>query len=1095
MVVFSHNCLPLTSNLKGLRGSIDRHEEKDVGGEEQLFHWERVVRRLVSAVRRGDPGRDPITWTYEFDSLWSSKLRCSRGRKVDFFRCSQETLIGLLRTRTYWYKRLPKAQRNKVKNLCNDVRGRGFLRDCLHTADGVLVSLLFGFPELFLGGYSYPDQVTNSVLCACFHNYSRFQKNLKKIRKTFRHAAFSKTKVPLDYDMLREYSYLVRPLQILNEYSGRSSKEKMFRVGMFCQTRSTGLAGGQQVKDSVQEFLDHVTVKGEYKPNDLLNSTISSVVETLALQPTYGTNAEFKISMSTSACRESSKKTEGKFGYLKSLVRGSSVTIPPLQDGIPGTLGNWLWPEARERLREDANEVLSVNVAAVRENGKARVITSGSFWKEVALQPYSHASIHAIKTFDNLRSSLQAAKLGWKFVSEIEYEYDGVGKYNWIFDEPDVFLYTSDWTRATDGPTPESGWALSGAMFKALGLDQEHLDVIKEYWLGEKPLYYKGKHVGFLVRGIPMGDPITKSNLCLAHVVCDLYARAKTHCLSHERGNGDDTAAFCTSKEYAKYHLECAELLGYERSPEDDVVTSDWGTYAEEYFYKPVSKVNTCRWAMRRGKQDLLPYLDLPKGRIMIGTSKDRKDFSSDPRGKVSLMGHEEEYAMRLDGPGNSIFSVASAIQDVHLSTLDYKVPLFLPRQVYGVGKMVPGWNVDSYMNMLERTEPWKRALYLRTLAELTGHEPTRLTSFRGTLKESNHFDKEMMVEQTSIPKSDPIRAHIAVEIDNLGLYPTGVLQKLVSLGKLLPESKLTKYYLFQERLTSLEQDLKRDLFEVVKAEMVKINEDLLSSPRQIVEDFCAVYANRPYLLKGGRTEPLYYSDCIKTLEAGNPLRVTNQHFCMLDKFQKPLAPTGRYEEEGSILYEWFVDNKFFIENGEEYDLPPQAILEDDPIILQSMQDCEYADIFIIVTDDIKLVRKARRVVNGYVGRVSCYDYFRSIKSESDRWSGNSTDAVEQFFEQCYRRPVSVEIDLGSLDTCIRSYQDDSHGFYRAIGIPWNADICKRNIQREPHTATTEFSQLTFDQMGYPWKAHRLPGDKSHSPYNSGPSGFARSRR
>jgi len=1092
MVVFSHNCLPLTSNLKGLRGSIDKCKEKDVSGEEQLFHWKRLVRRLVSAVRLGDPGRDPITWTYEFDSLWSPKLRDTRGRRVNFFRCDQETAVCLLSTRTYWYKRLPKAQRQKVKNLCADSKGRRFLRDCLHTADGVLVSLLFGFPELFLNGYEYSDQITNSILCNCFHGYSTFQKNIKQIRKQFRHAAFSKTKVNLDYDMLRSYSWIVRPLQILNEYAERSSKEKMFRVGMFCQTRSTGLAGAQQVKDSVQEFIDGVTTESEFRPNELLESSIDQVVQTLSSQPTYGTNPEFKISMSTSSCRESSKKNEGKFGYLKTLVRGSSKVIPPLRDGIPGTLGNWLWPEACERLREDPEEVLSVNVAAVRENGKARVVTSGSFWKDVALQPFSHISLHAIKTFDNLKSSLQAAKLGWKFISEVEYEYDGIGRYNWIFDNPDTVLYTSDWKKATDGPTPESGWRLTGELFRELGLSPEHLEIIKEYWLGKKKLFYKGKHVGYLVRGIPMGDPITKTNLCLAHVVCDLYAKAKTGCLSHERGNGDDTAAFCTSPEYAKYHLEAAELLGYERSPEDDVVTSDWGTYAEEYFYKPVSKVNTCRWAMRRGKQDLLPYLDLPKGRIMIGTTKDRIDFSSDPRGKVSLMGHEEEYAARLDGPGNTIFSIASAIQDVHLSTLDYQTPLFLPRQVFGVGKMVPGWNVDSYMNMLERTEPWKRDLYLRSMAELVGREPVLITQYRGALKESNHFDGEMMVEVINIPHDDPVKKHVAVSVDDYDKYPTGSLQKLVSLGMLVPESKLTKYYLFQERLTSLEQDLKRDLFEVTKAKMAKAP-DLLDKPREIVEDFCMLYNKRPYLLKGGKAEDLYTLDAVKVLEQGNPLRVTELDFPMIDKFHKRLPPSGRYEEEGWKLYDWFVDNKYWIETDQEFELPPQAILEDDPIILQSIQECEFADIFMIVTDDIKLVRKARKLANGYVGRISCYDYLRSIRNDPDRLDVNTTDHVEYFFEQIYQRPVSVEIDLGSLDTCIRSYQDDSHGFYRAIGIPWRKDIARKNIEKEPHTATTEFSFHTLDQMGYPWKAYRLPGDSSKSVYNSGPSGFVRS--
>jgi len=271
------------------------------------------------------------------------------------------------------------------------VKGRRKLKDILDTCDGVLISLLFSFPELFVAeGYALSDRIFNSIICSCFHNYDRFQKKLKRLRKRVKKCMLEKVEIDIDYHQLRDMSYFVRPLQIFNKICTRSSKEKMFRVAMFSQTRATGLAGSGMIKESLEEFISNVTVRKEFKPNKLLTQCIEMVTDRLAGELYPGRNADFRISMSTSACREASKRQEGKFGYLKTIVRDIGLKIPPLRDGIAGTLGNFLWRESAEKLTHSWNEVTTVNVCAIRENGKARIVTSGSFWKDVALQPFSH---------------------------------------------------------------------------------------------------------------------------------------------------------------------------------------------------------------------------------------------------------------------------------------------------------------------------------------------------------------------------------------------------------------------------------------------------------------------------------------------------------------------------------------------------------------------------------------------------------------------------------------------------------------------------------------------------------------------------------
>jgi hypothetical protein len=1024
-------------------------------GEGLRDQFDQVTRILVDAVRKGLPAKEDISWDYNYASLWSPKLRDTRGRKVNIWKCNPETFIGLLRTRTYWYKRLPKSSRMRVKKLAKDGKGRRKIKDVLDTCDGVFTSIYFAFPEMFVAeGYALSDRISNSVINSCFHNYDRFQKKLKLLRKTVRFHALMKKPMEIDFDNLRDMSYFVLPMKVFNKLSPKSSKEKMFRVAMFCQTRATGLAGIKQMEESVSEFLESVTQVKHFVPNELLERCIEAVTGKLASEVYIGRNAEFKVSMSTSACRESSKRNEGKFGYLKDLVRDAEITIPPLRDGIPGTLGNFLWYESVEKLKHNHDEVMKVNVAAIRENGKARIVTSGSFWKDVALQPFSHITIHLSKTFDNLRSGLQAGRLGWRFIEKLKYTKGDRDGFNWIFSGRPTYLYTTDWSKATDGPSPEQAWALTGKLLEKTGLDPESLAIVKEYWLGQKQLYYKGKHVGTLRSGIPMGDPLTKTNLSLAHPVCDLYARLKSACVAYEEGNGDDTVAPCDDPLYAVYHSECATMLGYERSPLDDVLTSDWGTYCEEWFHLPVSSTNTCQWGTRSKTNALLPYLDVPKIRCMIATQKDRIDFSSDPRGKVTLLGHDQEYINRNDssGPQNAIFAIASAIQDITLATIDDPIPLFLPRQVNGVGKPPPFWSIESWVNIIKRCSRWHAKYYINCMDELNCGE-SGISGYRGALKQQNHFDKEMLVELFEIPRDDPIRRYIVVKSDGWSDFPEGVLLKLITLGYLIPESKLSKYYLFQERLEQLEQDTKRDLFEVIKSKMVELPDYTPEETKEVITEFVSNYRDAPYRLHVGKEENLYAAESIVKLEEGNPLVVSDHPYPLKKKFSKRTRPTNSYEENGLYLYQWFMGAVISRNRGEDFGLPPTDIIEDDPIIIREISDGG-ADVFFIATDDLKLVRLANnKFPDTWTFRIPCIQYLQANTYCSQMELDIEEELQRAFDDENGAGLVTkIIVDKGSVESWILKYHPTEEGTYwQTVGIPWRKDIKVENLEKKPH--------------------------------------------
>jgi len=1068
MVVFSQRCLPLTSNLKE-SADLNKEERK---GELLTYQWETLLSYLKKAVRTGEPS-DRFSWDYDYESLWSPKLRDPMGHKINPFRCSGNALFNTIKCRTHWFKRLPLSGKNRVRKLCENSSGRRKLRDCLNTVDGVMTSLIFSFPELFIteGGYTASDRITNSIILNCFHNYDRFQKKLKKLRKSIKHAGLNHMDVNFPMDELRDMSYFVRPIQILNSMKKSSSKSKMFRVAMISQTRATGLAGSMMMKESVEEFLNTVTVKREFEPDELMVKCIEEIQDGLSSELRLGMNSEFKVSMSTAACRESPARDEGKFGYLKKLVEEFGIEIPKLSEGIPGTLGNWLWPLSKRMLDTESEQVKSVNVAAIRENGKARVVTSGSFWKDVALQPFSHITIHLIKTLPDLRSGLKAGRLGWRFIEKIWFGSNS--PFNWML-EDGALLYSSDLEKATDKPTHAMARLLVGGLLRKCGLDDESLAYVLDYWVGDKTLYYQGKNVGTLVNGIPMGDPLTKTCLSLSHVVADLYARYSTGSLAHGEGNGDDVIRIVESHKYVIAFEKAMSMLGYDTSYLDTALSRTWGTYCEEFFYLPTSHVNTVQWGNRFQNSLLLPYLDIVKLRTVIATEKDREDFSSNPSGKVTLMGHDAEYfKVREPGPHPTIFAIASGMQDVNLDVINSKDPLYLPRQVNGVGRAPPYWSKVSWLNILKRCRPWHRKYYLTVMRELNKPGTSGVSRFKGTLKESKHFGTEMYVEHFEIPDDDPIRTKIMVPFYEWDRWEYGVLEKLINLGYLIPESKIAKYYLFQERLEELETSTKRDLFARVREELDPLPDPDPSEEKEIVGSFINNYRDAPYRIKRSRAENLYAANAVAMLEKGNPL-VVEHPFPLIKKFGKREKPLTIYDRQGFELYTWFISKWAAGRERKAFRVPPpQHILEDDNIIIQRIADSD-AEIFCIITDDVRLYRLAlNKFPSKMIWRMSVYHYL-----QTNTWleSSELDISYDDYFEATVHREFDFAFDtlilqdLGSTEAFVAKFITKKAGVhFETIGIPWKKDIKAENLERKPlGQSLVDPGARSLDELSFP---------------------------
>jgi len=270
--------------------------------------------------------------------------------------------------------------------------------------------------------------------------------------------------------------------------------------------------------------------------------------------------------------------------------------------------------------------------------------------------------------------------------------------------------------------------------------------------------------------------------------------------------------------------------------------------------------------------------------------------------------------------------------------------------------------------------------------------------------------------------------------------------------------------YLFQERIEQLNQDTKRDLFEVVKSKMVGT---VFSSDeeRTIITTFKSRFRDSPHLLGAKRPENLYSFEAVGILEEGNPLYVDLPEV-IKRRFGKPLRPLTRYEEAGEELYEWFMSEGYGIITGDEYHNPPTEILEDDPIIVQEVLNGG-ADVFFIVTDDEKLVRLAANKSLAPVGRISTIDFLSAILNDGRE----ETSWLELEMTEVMGAPVRLIEDKGSIDFRVESMHQTDMGSFRAGGIPWRSDVKKENMIRVPHHATmAELPMKTLTELGYPRK-------------------------
>jgi hypothetical protein len=431
----------------------------------------------------------------------------------------------------------------------------------------------------------------------------------------------------------------------------------------------------------------------------------------------------------------------------------------------------------------------------------------------------------------------------------------------------------------------------------------------------------------------------------------------------------------------------------------------------------------------------------------MVDTKKQRTDFSSDPEGKVSMMGHELRYAY-YDSTSifRPLFDIVSACQDVCLNLKQFKRPVYWPYQLMGFGKPI-SFDLNHVKYVFTKLNRKHVRTYKRVIWEfITGRY--KLLNHPRIVKNEIHFRDENRIVTAVIPKNHFVNEIEAIESRFIDPIPPILIQKLVDSGNLYTENELIKFILYEQRLyeaTGKKPIVKEEFIESVSEQYVseELEDDQL-------DEFLSIWLNTPYVFNlFQRKTKYYFKDSLNQLLRWNPLRVDSVEIHTNKRYERPLDAS---ERDLMRLFDWFVNEyKDYLSNPNKMvnlDRVPRDVISDDEIIIAQLKDRCFGKqqtlLFAIVTNDKKMIRKIEKSIFNI-----CL-----IMISTDEWEASGYDDYEWSCATTYRIEEII-IDQGAMNASLYSAPENE--------IRWRPDVFTKHITADM------FDKVTKGPKSGPW--------------------------
>jgi hypothetical protein len=504
------------------------------------------------------------------------------GRKAFSDLATGQEVNDLLYRATWWYRRFWKGSKptGTVRTILECVtgtlgeglpighvlqsqtepQGLNLFKNALHNCDGVLMTLLLawaGKPGPWQD-WHYVDDVIDFLVTAFMRDvkycndpkFEPFYTIIKEVRASIKDLIPKGAEIaPGDVRCLFFYVDL---LPSLNE--GLETRRQVQDLAILTQKRSIGLPPVSYREQAYAKYYSSVTAKQEPLSGEeraLLRhhsqkiwTGVESQCDFTAVLKRCQRNE--KVSLSGSSDTMHTREEGGKISSAHRLLDGLPVREFNLETGEPGefitaddlregrrTVGEALFYMAIARFSnadkagiQSDPALFTVKPVAIPDQGKYRVATASHPLHSFLLQPLAQITKSALKHLESSRAGMSKQHHAWEFLKRISPDMVDFAKRE---DKPilkENFLFSSDWSMATDNFNKQSARIVIEEAGKALGVPSYYLKLC--VWAitaprvnrinpneGVDPKVCPAVFVS--TTGILQGDPCSKTILQLTH--------------------------------------------------------------------------------------------------------------------------------------------------------------------------------------------------------------------------------------------------------------------------------------------------------------------------------------------------------------------------------------------------------------------------------------------------------------------------------------------------------------------------------------------------------------------------------------------------
>jgi hypothetical protein len=454
------------------------------------------------------------------------------------------------------------------------------LIELLKTIDGIFLQRYLVYPEevwtwskfdLFalqalslLIGDEFLDGELTSFGLSITTSYT----SLKKVRKAFKKASL-RGDLKAYAKEFADSKHWARPFfgQLFERLSRMTGSRQVFCVGIVSQTRGAGRPPPLVTLQSKRDFISIVTEQPpELSPTKLalLGAALGKVLEDLPQEAFTGLATKARITVATSASWEKTRKEGGTAEAIRECLNGYSADDPvPIRDLNTGrvisqkaphafeTVGEFVfWASLDTILRTPHEYLRYIFLTVVQEPGKARTVTKGSACLKIVLDVVNKICSWPLKKgIESSTSGMGRSHHAWNFFIRMmsdemkedlfrvrerqEEEFEGYVERTDTYE--DFFVSSTDYKEATDAMLHQFASKSGNMWMVKCGIPPVLRGVVNMACYGPRTVVFTGtgglSQFGVpsslgeglreikLVRGVPMGDPLTKIVLHMTNIV------------------------------------------------------------------------------------------------------------------------------------------------------------------------------------------------------------------------------------------------------------------------------------------------------------------------------------------------------------------------------------------------------------------------------------------------------------------------------------------------------------------------------------------------------------------------------------------------